>query len=69
MRDAILAIQYCHDRNICHRDLKPENFLLATPLSPNHDPRKDKFPTIKLVDFGLSAGISATRSSANQLSG
>jgi serine/threonine protein kinase len=69
MRDAILAIQYCHDRNICHRDLKPENFLLATPLLPQRDPRTDPFPTIKLADFGLGAGISATRSSHNQLSG
>ena len=69
MRDALLAIQYCHDRNIVHRDLKPENFLLATPLLPNRNPETDKFPTIKLADFGLGAGISATRSSFNQLSG
>ena len=53
MRQALSAIKYCHDHNICHRyvlslrirDLKPENFLLQ---------KADDLGSIKLIDFGLS---------------
>ncbi len=53
MRQALSAIKYCHDNNICHRlarslnirDLKPENFLLQKP---------GDLSSIKLIDFGLS---------------
>ena len=39
------SILYCHKNCICHRDLKPDNFMLSN---------KDKNPTVKLIDFGLS---------------
>ena len=45
MRQALSAIKYCHDHNICHRDLKPENFLLQ---------KSEELSSIKLIDFGLS---------------
>lgn len=57
MKDALSAIEYCHDRNICHCDLKPENFLLATPINTERN-SNDPFPPIKIVDFGVSASVS-----------
>ena len=41
-RQILLAIQYCHKRNIAHRDIKLENILLT-----------DHY-TIKIIDFGFS---------------
>ena len=39
------AIEYCHSYNVAHRDLKPENVLI------------DKFPHVKITDFGLCGYI------------
>lgn len=39
------AINYCHSFGVAHRDLKPENILI------------DKFPYIKISDFGLCGYI------------
>lgn len=39
------AIQYVHSFNVAHRDLKPENILI------------EKFPLIKIADFGLCGYI------------
>ncbi|KAG2187892.1 hypothetical protein INT44_000642 [Umbelopsis vinacea] len=39
-----VAVDWCHQRNICHRDLKPENILLSAS--------KQK---VKLVDFGMAS--------------
>ena len=41
------AIRFMHDQGVIHRDLKPENLLLAreSPVG---------FPTVKIIDFGLS---------------
>lgn len=47
-RQALLAIEYLHSRDIMHRDLKPENILVT-----NWDSQTD-VPTIKLTDFGLA---------------
>ena len=57
MKDALLAVHHCHDRNICHRDLKPENFLLATPVNPKRR-ADERFPTVKIIDFGVSTFLS-----------
>ena len=39
------AIAYCHQSGVAHRDLKPENILI------------DKFPCVKISDFGLCGYI------------
>lgn len=39
------AIAYCHSYGVAHRDLKPENVLI------------DKFPSVKVSDFGLCGYI------------
>ena len=42
MKDALMAISYCHQKNISHGDIKPSNFLL------------DQNGRLKLCDFGLA---------------
>lgn len=41
----VSAIAYCHSYGVAHRDLKPENILI------------DKFPRVKVSDFGLCGFI------------
>lgn len=48
-RQIISAISYCHQYGVAHRDLKPENILI------------DKFPHIKISDFGLCGYIKNTQ--------
>ena len=43
IRQALLALKYLHDLNICHRDLKIDNMILC---------KNKQF--VKLIDFGLS---------------
>lgn len=50
MYELLSALHYCHERRIAHLDVKPENIMLSEPA----DPRFNRFPPIKLVDFGLS---------------
>ena len=45
MQQTISAIAYCHSCGVAHRDLKPQNILI------------DKFPAIKVSDFGLCGYI------------
>jgi serine/threonine protein kinase len=45
----VSAVQYCHERGVAHRDLKPENILI------------NRFPRIKVTDFGLCGFIAPTR--------
>lgn len=42
------ALRFMHDQGVIHRDLKPENLLLAST------PSQSAFPTVKIIDFGLS---------------
>lgn len=44
-REIAQAVQYCHAFGVAHRDLKPENILI------------DKFPHVKVSDFGLCGYI------------
>jgi serine/threonine protein kinase len=44
-RQIVSAVAYCHARGLAHRDLKPENILI------------EKFPNIKVTDFGLCGYI------------
>ena len=48
MYQILSGVNYCHKMQILHRDLKPENILI---LSKNS---KNKFPSIKICDFGTS---------------
>ncbi|KAH0477592.1 MAG: uncharacterized protein KVP18_000034 [Porospora cf. gigantea A] len=43
----LLALRYCHSRNIMHRDLKPQNILLNRSRN-----------MVKLADFGLARKMS-----------
>ncbi|KAK1395281.1 Non-specific serine/threonine protein kinase [Heracleum sosnowskyi] len=42
-QELISALRFCHANGVAHRDLKPQNLLL------------DKYGTLKVSDFGLSA--------------
>jgi len=50
MYELLSALQYCHERQIAHLDVKPENIMISEPVKDGFD----RFPPIKLVDFGLS---------------
>ena len=45
LTDIILALNYCHQRNIIHRDIKPENLLFESDAPDAH---------LKIIDFGIS---------------
>lgn len=52
IKEMILSVKACHDRNIAHSDIKPSNFLI------------DQYGRIKITDFGLSTiHIDAPKSS------
>jgi HEAT repeat protein len=56
MDDICQGMSVAHNANIVHRDLKPQNILIN-----EHD-------LIKIVDFGLAAGVSPTDSRLTQRS-
>ncbi|CAD8054305.1 unnamed protein product [Paramecium sonneborni] len=47
MTSIFKAVQFIHEHGVVHRDLKPENILVED---------SNDFSTLKIVDFGLSAG-------------
>lgn len=48
IRDMLLSLQYCHQKNIVHRDLKPENFVFET---------EEEDANIVLIDFGCAKEV------------
>src|SRR6266699_1873975 len=56
MDDICKGMSVAHHANIVHRDLKPHNILI------------DEHDLIKIVDFGLAAGVSPTDSRLTQRS-
>jgi len=56
MDDICKGMSVAHHANIVHRDLKPQNILI------------DEHDLIKIVDFGLAAGVSPTDSRLTQRS-
>ena len=49
MQQMVSAIAYCHSCGVAHRDLKPQNILI------------DKFPAVKVSDFGLCGYVEDRR--------
>jgi len=45
VRTMLLAIKYCHSKQVVHRDLKPENFVFKTPHPMSE---------MVLIDFGCA---------------
>jgi serine/threonine protein kinase len=43
VQQALLALQYCHDRRVVHRDVKPANMLITAGN------------VVKLADFGMAS--------------
>ncbi|XP_024523224.1 uncharacterized protein LOC9639111 [Selaginella moellendorffii] len=53
LRQLLLAVKACHDRNITHRDLKPENMVVQEPVDSTN--KSIKWPanlSLRLIDFG-----------------
>ena len=60
MKQAMYALSYLHNNNICHRDIKPENFLLAS---------KNGLLEIKMIDFGLARKLKSKEDTMNAITG
>jgi len=56
IKEMLGALVYCHHLGIAHLDLKPENILLSE--KPSED-LTVPLPSIKLIDWGLSAEFEA----------
>ncbi|KAJ3675586.1 hypothetical protein LUZ60_004628 [Juncus effusus] len=59
IRQLLMAVKACHDRNITHRDVKPENMIICfedveTGKCSREIPmkRKQKHLNMRLIDFG-----------------
>jgi serine/threonine-protein kinase len=53
VRDAALAVQYAHEREVLHRDLKPEN-LMVVQRAPTPGGKRAAEHHVFVMDFGLA---------------
>jgi hypothetical protein len=60
VRQACLALESAHSAGIVHRDLKPSNLFLT---------KRNGVPIVKVLDFGISKRLRASRDSAGTLTG
>ena len=51
--EILLGLKYIHDREIIHYDIKPENLMIKV-FKYKENGIKNKKPSIKIIDFGLS---------------
>ena len=59
IKGALIAVTYCHEKNIVYRNIKPSNFVFKRTGS--------KFA--KLIDFGSSADLSREPLPLNKMVG
>lgn len=55
-KQLLSAVKYMHSQNVMHRDIKPENIMLKS----EHDPKSEKEPIIKIIDFGMASDKEST---------
>lgn len=48
VRQMLLSVEHCHEKEIAHRDLKPENFVFES---------KSKDSSLRLIDFGCARQV------------
>lgn len=69
-RQLLEGVEYLHAHDIAHRDLKPANILVSEDISRGSDSgKKQKFPTVKIADFGVAINIVGDDAAATSMCG